>query len=571
MQLDEVSKWDGWSGERHGIIFRGLDRNSGARPRTMRCIASDSVEVNKWDAAGRRLVIRPGEMMNGRSAKAMALSPFEVMRGDLRYERYFRMVEVGVPLVAVCTRMKQNNLMADTIDVFSTGHTRKEGGESEALGLTAMVKKRRDLRTRTKSSSFDGLQELLDANTHSPKFLQIKKAFHEQWNTGNHHQVEMDMVGLPSSEVGGPTDVRGRSFAPRGPLSASRAINVALLLTANFPTFELSLTPPLFAQCQSGVLTGDTRSTPSNRHLLDEAYDVTTTGTTTIGTTSPAVRVGGKWTDSQLRALLEVLPTVKESKLLRQFVETGSSSSRVAVLERHEEFMHSTLSVPRNAAKLASVLYIREFDAHYRAIKAQVSVVNAAYFEAMNSKSLKRALEMILTIGNALNKTDLKAVSVRSLGTLAQTKSQDKTQSVLDVFVKVLVDHQEDAVLNFKKEIPQLEAASKINSAVYLAQLQFLQRGAAALAKEAELCKADERAVWKLEAAEAVERQRKREEAERVAMDREDTIHRGEYMDTTMIHTASFLPSFPPSFLHPHLPSFLPSSNYPSFRPSSFS
>jgi hypothetical protein len=127
MQLDEVVKWDGRNGVRNGVLFVGVDRNSGGRQRIMKTYANDSVEASKWVKAGQSLVV-VGEAAaataaaENKAAKPVEVSKFELMKADFRYERYFRMVELGVPVVAVCTRMVQNNTARDAVAVFADGH-----------------------------------------------------------------------------------------------------------------------------------------------------------------------------------------------------------------------------------------------------------------------------------------------------------------------------------------------------------------------------------------------------------------------------------------------------------------
>jgi hypothetical protein len=128
MQLDEVIKWDGRNGVRNGVMFVGVDRNSGGRQRIMKTYANDSVEASKWGKAGQSLVMGVvGEAAataaaENKAAKPVEVSKFELMKADFRYERYFRMVELGVPVVAVCTRMVQNNTARDAVAVFADGH-----------------------------------------------------------------------------------------------------------------------------------------------------------------------------------------------------------------------------------------------------------------------------------------------------------------------------------------------------------------------------------------------------------------------------------------------------------------
>ncbi len=331
-------------------------------------------------------------------------------------------------------------------------------------------------------------------------------------------------------------------------LDKNRAVNVGLLLTSQFRSYGLSnvahkkssrLPPPLFAEFQAERSPGAPKK--GKGHILDEAFkveiitDENSLCRYTVGTAPSSVHVGGKLTATQLQALLEVLPTAREATLLSAFVEKRGGGGGegvggcVAKMELPEQFMYSTLGVKRAHAKVSAVIFMREFEEHCQVLKAQVATIKCACSEVMKSARLKRALEMILAIGNALNKTQFKGFSVGSLDKLTHTKSHDHSQSVLDFFVKIMVDHLEGEVLNFKREIPHLLASSKLSPAVCLAQLQYLRRGLTSLVKEVEVCWEDERVFGKMQATRALELRVQLEAAERVAMDGEDRRHGGEY------------------------------------------
>jgi hypothetical protein len=639
MQLDEVKKWEGRNGAGNGVLFLGVDRNSSGRHRTMRAYANDSVEASKWGDAGRALCVteETSTVVKAKAAKPVEISKFDLMKADFRYERYFRMVELGVPTVAVCTRMRQNNTAKDVVAVFAEGHDCPEW--NVILAKNSAGKKQKNMIWEPLDMKHEGFQEhptvwspsidsdrlsrlsmdqphgrpslsdvgrasesgypiqtrsrvatlSSDSRASSPsisrksfsgrerartisngrrkkerpsvltqEMRQLCKLFGEEKGPKTQKKNSAKTVGQILSGVISPVPGEmhaknvssGSSSVVRKEMPAnvkfvlldkSRSVNVGLLLASQFQKYGLSssvakklplLPEPLFAEFRT--------NTGPKCHVLDEAFKVANIVENdddcsltkyTIGTTPSLVHIGGKLSDTQLQALLEVLPTMKESKLLSESVEKrgGIGSGCVAKMELPEKFMYSTVGVKRSHDKISSVIFIREFEEHCQVLKSQIGTIVAAYTEAMKSKKLKRALEMILAIGNALNKTEFKGFSVRSLEKLTHTKSHDKSQSVLDFFVKVMVDHLEGGVLRFKTDIPNLQAASRISPTVCLAQLQFLRRGLTSLAKEAELCWEDELVFRKLQAKAMREQQVKQEAAERLAMDREDILHGGEH------------------------------------------
>jgi len=136
--------------------------------------------------------------------------------------------------------------------------------------------------------------------------------------------------------------------------------------------------------------------------------------------------------------------------------------------------------------------YMSMLDPALVRVDAQIAQMNAACDEVRASKHLKTVLEVVLTIGNQLNKGDedgdgdkkqVRAVTLSSLLKLSQTRAFDKKTTVLQYMVR-LVSANMPEVLDFPNEITAAANAARLLRAGMTQEQQQLRRGLQQIMRE---------------------------------------------------------------------------------------
>lgn len=113
-------------------------------------------------------------------------------------------------------------------------------------------------------------------------------------------------------------------------------------------------------------------------------------------------------------------------------------------------------------------------------LRTSLNVVNSAAEEIKNSVKLKRIMQTILQLGNALNQGTSRgsAIGFRldSLLKIADTRARNKKTTLMHYLCKVLADKLPE-VLDFSKDLASLEPASKIQLKFLAEEMQAISKG----------------------------------------------------------------------------------------------
>ena len=182
------------------------------------------------------------------------------------------------------------------------------------------------------------------------------------------------------------------------------------------------------------------------------------------------------FTLEQLGSLLESLPTPDEAGTLKAY---DGDTARLGAAER---FMLEMLQLPDAAARLRSLMYMRQFYSRLSDLRGDIKAVETACDDAKMSAKLKRLLKVVLSIGNKINQTDGAADDGRVVGftldsllKLSEAKAADKKTSVLHYLVR-LVKKNDPTVLDFPKSLASAGPASKILAEVIKADYNELEK-----------------------------------------------------------------------------------------------
>ncbi|XVE53536.1 hypothetical protein DITRI_Ditri03aG0010800 [Diplodiscus trichospermus] len=176
----------------------------------------------------------------------------------------------------------------------------------------------------------------------------------------------------------------------------------------------------------------------------------------------------------QLENLIKFCPTKEEIELLKGY--NGDKEN----LGKCEQFFLELMKVPRVESKLRVFLFKIQFHSQVSDLRNSLNIINSAAEEVRNSVKLKRIMQAILSLGNALNHGTARgsAVGFRldSLLKLADTRTQNNKMTLMHYLCKVLVNKLPE-LLDFPKDLVSLEASTKIQLKYLAEEMQAITKG----------------------------------------------------------------------------------------------
>nr|KAJ0192897.1 hypothetical protein LSAT_V11C800414600 [Lactuca sativa] len=173
----------------------------------------------------------------------------------------------------------------------------------------------------------------------------------------------------------------------------------------------------------------------------------------------------------QVDKLIKFCPTKEEMELLKGY------KGEPEMLGKCEQFFLELMKVPRWGAKLVVFSYMIKFRE-----------------ELISSVKLRRVMQTILSLGNALNQGTKRGAAVGfrldSLLKLNETRAKSNKMTLMHYLCKVLVDKLPE-LLDFSKELGSLEPASKIRIKIMAEEMHTISKGLEKVVQEKKLCKKD--------------------------------------------------------------------------------
>ncbi|KAL1224701.1 Formin-like protein 18 [Cardamine amara subsp. amara] len=176
----------------------------------------------------------------------------------------------------------------------------------------------------------------------------------------------------------------------------------------------------------------------------------------------------------QVDNLIKFCPTKEEAELLKGF--TGNKET----LGRCEQFFLELLKVPRVETKLRVFSFKIQFHSQVTDLRRGLNIIHSAANEVRGSAKLKRIMQTILSLGNALNHGTARgsAIGFRldSLLKLTDTRSRNSKMTLMHYLCKVLAEKLPE-LLDFPKDLVSLEAATKIQLKYLAEEMQAISKG----------------------------------------------------------------------------------------------
>ena len=174
-------------------------------------------------------------------------------------------------------------------------------------------------------------------------------------------------------------------------------------------------------------------------------------------------------TVEQVQGILEYIPTKEEKSALRKYMTTSEKDSADAFddLCECEKFMVAMMTVKHSKEKVRALLFKLQFRQCVADMEKDVFMVDKACNELRNSIRLRKLLGIVLNIGNRLNtagptrKGKAGAFTIESLLKLNQAKAFDKKTTFLQYIIMVVKRHNMD-LIDFKDDLQSVLKAEKI-------------------------------------------------------------------------------------------------------------
>ncbi|KAK9279559.1 hypothetical protein L1049_013238 [Liquidambar formosana] len=176
----------------------------------------------------------------------------------------------------------------------------------------------------------------------------------------------------------------------------------------------------------------------------------------------------------QVDNLIKFCPTKEEMELLKGY--NGNKEN----LGKCEQFFLELMKVPRVESKLRVFSFKIQFLSQVSDLRNNLNVVNSVSEEIRNSAKLKRIMQTILSLGNALNHGTARgsAIGFRldSLLKLTDTRARNNKMTLMHYLCKVLAEKLPE-LLDFPKDLVSLEASTKIQLKFLAEEMQAISKG----------------------------------------------------------------------------------------------
>ncbi|KAI3801728.1 hypothetical protein L1987_29841 [Smallanthus sonchifolius] len=186
--------------------------------------------------------------------------------------------------------------------------------------------------------------------------------------------------------------------------------------------------------------------------------------------------------------LIKFCPTKEEMEQIKGY--KGDKE----MLGKCELFFMELMKVPRSEAKLRVFSYKLQFSTQVSDLRKNLNNVFLSVEQVRSSVKLRRVMQTILSLGNALNQGTARgsAVGFRldSILKLNETRARNNKMTLMHYLCKVLADKLPE-LLDFSKELGSLEPASKIQLKLLAEEMQTITKGLEKVIHEKKLCKKD--------------------------------------------------------------------------------
>jgi hypothetical protein len=382
------------------------------------------------------------------------------LKDDPKFERYFRMLKMGLPLDVAKHAMVRDGLDPDILDKDPNkpiGIPVKDDPKYEKyfkmlkIGIPVAVAKHAMERDGLNPAIMDQ-DHNLPAITTEKKQKKIKKETHRRarlhWKSFG-KILKNSLWDTVQSEVGG-ISIDEEEFADlfQADLKASKVLKTPT--SSKKKGVAIRVIDPKRAS-NGGIILARVKLTHDQ---MADAVDKIDSSVLTA---------------EQIEGVIEYLPTKEERDALEKYMLEGGqdAAEKFDGLCECEKFMVSMMTVKHAKRKVRALLFKLQFLTCMESIAKDAAVIDTACDELINSNRLRQLLGIILQFGNRLNtagnssKSKAGGFSLESLSKLSEAKAFDKKTTFLHYIILIL-ERNNELLLKFYDDIPTVLVAENV-------------------------------------------------------------------------------------------------------------
>lgn len=188
-------------------------------------------------------------------------------------------------------------------------------------------------------------------------------------------------------------------------------------------------------------------------------------------------------TIEKLAALVQFAPEQAELDIVKSYIGNPK------LLGDAEQYFREMLAVPRISTRLQAIHATWQFDTYVEEQSRLVESVRNACHEVRQCARLREIFKVVLTLGNALNdgtaRGGARGFKLSILLKLNQVKASDNSITLLNYVAQVL-RAKDPLILEFNKELPSIESASRVTTQVLKAGESAVRKAATLICDELE-------------------------------------------------------------------------------------
>mmetsp|Transcript_7630 Transcript_7630/g.18798 ORF Transcript_7630/g.18798 Transcript_7630/m.18798 type:complete len:1319 (+) Transcript_7630:555-4511(+) len=382
------------------------------------------------------------------------------LKDDPKFERYFRMLKMGLPLDVAKHAMVRDGLDPSVLDMDpnkSVGLPLKD--DPKYSKYFKMLKIGISIEQVKHSVESDGLNpEIMDQDHNLPAISVQKKQVKRKKESHRRARLHWKAIGKVlknslwdsvQSEVGG-ISIDEDEFED--------------LFQADLKASNVKKTSSTSKKKGPAVRVIDSKRANNGGIILARVKLTHDQMAEAVDRIDPAAL-----TAQQIEHIIEYLPTKEEREALEQYMLNGGqdAAENFDGLCECEKFMVSMMTVKHVKRKVRALLFKLQFRTCMESIAKDAQMIDTACDELINSNRLRQLLGIILQFGNRLNtagnssKSKAGGFSLESLSKLSQAKAFDKKTTFLH-YVILILERNNELLLKFYDDIPTVLEAENI-------------------------------------------------------------------------------------------------------------
>ncbi|XP_021712250.1 disheveled-associated activator of morphogenesis 1-like isoform X2 [Aedes aegypti] len=181
--------------------------------------------------------------------------------------------------------------------------------------------------------------------------------------------------------------------------------------------------------------------------------------------------------------LLKFTPSAEERALLDEHSEDIDS------LARADRFLYEISKIPHYEQRLRSLHYKKRFQLTVSDLSPRIASVMEASREVARSRRLRKLLELVLALGNYMNRGargNASGFRLASLNRLADTKSSAAKGTTLLHYLVQIIEKKFKDILFLEEDLPHVKEASKVSLGEMDKDITMLRAGLTEVNREIE-------------------------------------------------------------------------------------